>query len=114
MHLRNLTAALRLFPVLLAGAACAVRPFAPELARVAAEEPAAPAEAPADALPMRPPRPLDEEGIAYVLAAQPGYPRVRYLDGQLSLNESCAIRVENKLSRKIPPVYVNGQPIGFC
>jgi hypothetical protein len=59
-------------------------------------------------------RSLSEDGNAYVLGADPAHPRVRYLDGQLSLNETCAIRVENKLSRKIPPVYVNGQPIGFC
>lgn len=110
MNLRSLHASVRLLPVLLACAACSARPAAPEPALVLAEAPAADL----DALPTRPPRPLDDEGIVYVLAAQPGYPRVRYLDGQLSLNESCAIRVENKLSRKIPPVYVNGQPIGFC
>ncbi|NOT31237.1 MAG: hypothetical protein HOP15_12390 [Planctomycetes bacterium] len=57
---------------------------------------------------------LDDDGIFYVLGAIPEFPRVRYRDGQLSLNESCAIRLENKLNRKIPPMYVNGQPIGFC
>lgn len=110
MHQRNPTAALFFLPALFASSACTAHPPAPEPALVVAEEPAASE----DELPVRPPRPLDDEGIAYVLAAQPGFPRVRYLDGQLSLNESCAIRVENKLSRKIPPVYVNGQPIGFC
>ena len=110
MHLRSLHAALHLLPVLLACAACSARPSAPEPALALEEAPAQEL----DALPARPPRPLDDEGIVYVLAAQPGFPRVRYLDGQLSLNESCAIRVENKLSRRIPPVYVNGQPIGFC
>jgi hypothetical protein len=64
--------------------------------------------------PLRPPRPLDDDGVIYLLGEQPSFPRVRYLDGQISLNESCAIRVENKLSRRIPPVYVNGRPIGFC
>jgi len=64
--------------------------------------------------PMRPPRALDDDGVFHVLGATPAYPRLRYLDGQVSLNESCAIRVENGLNRKIPPVYVNGLPIGFC
>lgn len=107
MQLRIPSSALPCLSLLLVSAACAATRAAPEPALVATEEAA-------DALPVRPPRPLDDEGIVYVLAAQPGFPRVRYLDGQLSLNESCAIRVENKLSRKIPPVYVNGQPIGFC
>ena len=110
MRLRLLSPAVGLLPLFLTSAACAARLEAPEPALIATEQPV---EAGGE-LPMRPPRPLDDEGIAYVLAAQPGFPRVRYLDGQLSLNESCAIRVENKLSRKIPPVYVNGQPIGFC
>jgi hypothetical protein len=62
----------------------------------------------------RPPRPLVEDGVFYVLGADPSHPRVRYLDGQVALNESCMIQLGNKLSRKIPPVYVNGQPLGFC
>jgi hypothetical protein len=57
---------------------------------------------------------LDDDGVFYVLGEDPQHPRVRYRDGQLSLNESCAIRAGSKLGRKIPPVYVNGRPIGFC
>lgn len=66
------------------------------------------------ALGMRPPRLLDEDGNFYVLDADASHPRVRYRDGQVSLNSTCAIRVENKLSRRIPPAYVNGRPLGFC
>lgn len=62
----------------------------------------------------RPPRALNDDGIFYVLGADAVHPRVRYLDGQVALNESCMIQLGNKLSRKIPPVYVNGQPLGFC
>jgi hypothetical protein len=41
-------------------------------------------------------------------------PRVRYYDSDLvSLNDRCAVR-KIKLNIKMPPVYVNGQPIGFC
>jgi len=63
---------------------------------------------------MRSPRPLSDDGIFYVLGEDPARPRVRYLDGQIALDTSCAIRIGNKLNRKVPPVYVNGQPIGFC
>lgn len=63
---------------------------------------------------MRPPRPLVDDGCFYVLDDTAALPRVRYLDGQVSLNESCAIRRGSKLNRKIPPVYVNGRPVGFC
>lgn len=62
----------------------------------------------------RPPRPLVEDGAFYVLGEDPVHPRVRTLEGQLSLNDSCMIRLGNKLSRRVPPMYVNGQPLGFC
>ena len=40
--------------------------------------------------------------------------RIRYTDRDLvSLNESCPV-TGTRLSPAIPPVYVNGQPIGFC
>ena len=106
---RNPAAFVPVLSVLLA-AACAGRPSAPELAL----DVAPPAEVEPETAPMRPPRPLDDDGVVYLLGQNPVYPRVRYLDGQVSLNESCAIRVENKLSRRIPPVYVNGRPLGFC
>lgn len=41
-------------------------------------------------------------------------PRLRYFeDNQVSLNDRCAVR-KVKLNPKMPPVYVNGQPVGFC
>jgi hypothetical protein len=47
-------------------------------------------------------------------SVQDTLPRVRYFDGnQVSLNDRCAVR-KTKLNAKMPPVYVNGQPIGFC
>ena len=68
--------------------------------------------------PMRPgmdrrPR-LDGEGVVVLPSADPLRYHLRYADGQVSLNDACAIRLENRLNPKIPPVYVNGQPIGFC
>ena len=58
--------------------------------------------------------PAPEAGVIPVASGQPERPRLRYLDGQLSPNSSCAIRLGNKLNPRIPPVRVNGQPIGFC
>ena len=40
-------------------------------------------------------------------------PRVRFGDGQVSLNDRCAVR-RVKLNLRMPPAYVNGRPIGFC
>lgn len=41
-------------------------------------------------------------------------PRIRYYDdGLVSVNDRCAVR-KVKLNVKMPPIYVNGQPVGFC
>lgn len=41
-------------------------------------------------------------------------PRVRYFeDGLVTLNDRCAVR-KTRLNPKMPAVYVNGQPVGFC
>ena len=53
-------------------------------------------------------------GAMYLPTDDPNRPRVRYVDGQVALNRSCMVRVENKLSRAVPPMYVNGQALGFC
>jgi hypothetical protein len=48
------------------------------------------------------------------VSPQDTLPRVRYHDGgQVSLNDRCPVR-KVKLNPKMPPVYVNGQPVGFC
>ena len=46
--------------------------------------------------------------------AQDSFPHVRYFDTKLvSINDRCAVR-KVKLNPKMPPVYVNGRPVGFC
>lgn len=91
-------------------AACA---SAPGVVDATALQEAAHATEPIEPM-LRTPRLLDDDGIFYVQGDDPAHPRVRYLDGQLALDTTCAIRIGNKLSRKVPPVYVNGQPLGFC
>lgn len=54
------------------------------------------------------------EGVIYVGGANPERPHLRYLDGQVSRNESCFIKLGNKLNAKVPPLYINGNPVGFC
>lgn len=56
------------------------------------------------ALPMEP---------QYVPGTDEKFPRLRYADGQISLNDRCPVR-HAKLNPKMAPVYVNGKPIGFC
>ena len=38
---------------------------------------------------------------------------IRYPSGEVSLNDRCPVR-NTPLNPFIAPVYVNGQPIGFC
>ncbi len=40
-------------------------------------------------------------------------PRIEYADGSVTLNDRCMVR-QVKLNPKLPPVFVNGLPIGFC
>ena len=57
---------------------------------------------------------LEGDGVFQVASSNPERPRLRYLDGQVSRNNTCAIILPNKLNPAIPPMYVNGSPIGFC
>ena len=42
------------------------------------------------------------------------FPRLRYFDTDLvSINDRCAVR-KTRLNPKMPPIYVNGRPVGFC
>jgi len=59
-------------------------------------------------------RSLDGEGVVSLPGPDPEHPRLRYLDGQVSANDSCLIRLTNALNPRIPPAYVNGRPLGFC
>jgi len=52
-------------------------------------------------------------GEPVLLDAQAEFPRIRFADGLVSANDRCPV-TKRKLSVHFPPVYVNGQPIGFC
>lgn len=55
----------------------------------------------------------DEHLVTYAPGVIDSMPKVQFGDGQISLNDRCAVRT-NKLSTKIPAVYVNGYPVAFC
>ena len=57
--------------------------------------------------------PLAVRSQRYVPTSDPGHPRIRYADSLLSLNDRCMVR-KAKLNLRVRPVYVNGQPAGFC
>lgn len=48
-----------------------------------------------------------------VPGSDPKFPRLKYADSLVSLNDRCIV-AKQKLDPKIRPVYVSGQPIGFC
>ncbi len=49
----------------------------------------------------------------YVPGAEPKFPKLKYADSLISLNDRCIVSKE-KLNPKARPVYVNSRPIGFC
>ena len=49
----------------------------------------------------------------YVPGDDPEFPREKYADSLVSLNDRCIVS-GNKLNLTIRPIYVNGSPIGFC
>lgn len=110
MHRQRLLLAFLVVPL----AACASAPLEP------APQPTAVPE-----LPEHEPQPLaampefraklpTDSGAFYIPTSDPLHPRVHYAEGQDSLNDSCIVLTGNKLSRRVPPAFVNGRPIGFC
>jgi len=55
-----------------------------------------------------------QDGVIRVVSGDAVHPLLRYRDGQLSQNTSCVIQLDNPLNPRIPPMYVNGRPLGFC
>jgi len=49
----------------------------------------------------------------YVATADSALPRLRFADSLTSVNDRCVV-THNQLNPQIHPLYVNGQPVGFC
>ncbi len=52
-------------------------------------------------------------GPTEVPGSDPEFPKLKWSDGKVSVNDRCPVRVR-KLNPKIDPLWVNGRPIGFC
>ena len=57
--------------------------------------------------------PVPTDSGPTLIDPQSPFPRIRFADGLVSVNDRCPV-TKKKLSVHLPPVYVNGQPIGFC
>jgi len=59
-------------------------------------------------------KPVEHMTMGEFVEAQDSFPHIRYFDtDKVSINDRCAVR-KVKLNPKMPPVYVNGEPVGFC
>lgn len=56
---------------------------------------------------------IAQEPLGEYAGADVPFPRIQYFDGTISVNDRCAVSRE-KLHLRVPPVYVNGLPVGFC
>lgn len=41
------------------------------------------------------------------------FPRMRYANGETTINDRCPVR-KVALNRRLAPLFVNGRPLGFC
>ena len=57
--------------------------------------------------------PRESGAFRYVKTADPGYPRIKYPDSLVSVNDRCIVS-GTPLSTMIRPTYVNGKAIGYC
>lgn len=51
--------------------------------------------------------------MATVVDTALDYSPLRFEDDTISLNDRCPVR-RARLNPKMPPVFVNGRPVGFC
>jgi hypothetical protein len=49
----------------------------------------------------------------YVAGDSEEFPRILFADADVSANDRCPVK-KNKLNRSMDPVFVNGEPVGFC
>lgn len=59
------------------------------------------------------PEPLEENLASALVDSSAEFSALRFEDGSESLNDRCPVR-KVRLNTKLRPMFVNGQPIGFC
>ena len=99
--------AMAMVPVVVLAAGVAALGCAPSSTEDRSATALPPVEVGPEAVPDAPP-------VEYVGAeAGDGHRPMRFADGQVSLNDQCPVR-KRGLNLRMPAVYVNGAPIGFC
>jgi len=58
--------------------------------------------------------PMTGDGVFAVPGDDEDHHRLRFADGQVSRNDSCMIKLGNRLNPRVPAMYVNGEPLAFC
>lgn len=56
---------------------------------------------------------VEDLGVIQYASADTLFPRLVFADGKTSLNDRCMVR-RVKLNNRLPGLYVNGSPVGFC
>lgn len=56
---------------------------------------------------------VEDVGVIEYASADTLFPRLIFADGKGSLNDRCMVR-RTKLNSRLPGLYVNGSPVGFC
>ncbi len=56
---------------------------------------------------------LPDPGWAELVQPDAEFSAMRWSNGEVTLNDRCPVR-KVKLNPSMPPIYVNGEPIGFC
>ena len=59
------------------------------------------------------PQPLEENLASTLVDSSADLSPLQFEDGTVSLNDRCPVR-KVKLNTRLRPMFVNGQPIGFC
>ena len=56
---------------------------------------------------------VDDIGVGEYTDTTLEFPLLSYSNGQVTINDRCPVR-KVSLNRRLTPLFVNGQPLGFC
>ncbi|MCM2272707.1 MAG: hypothetical protein NDJ18_09170 [candidate division Zixibacteria bacterium] len=59
------------------------------------------------------PRLVEDIGVAAYTDSMVELPRLRYANGDITINDRCPVR-KVSLNPRLMPLFVNGKPLGFC
>ncbi len=56
---------------------------------------------------------VEDIGVGAYTDSMVELPRLRYANGEVTINDRCPVR-KVSLNRRLMPLFVNGKPLGFC